>query len=169
MSVIVAPDPFRDEELAEPRKVFEDQGATVSLASTRPGTASGMLGARVKPDLLVAEAKAADYDAVVVVGGMGSPEHLWDHPSLHELLRQAAADGKVLGAICLSGAVLGKAGVAQGKHVTCWSSPEAIAALKDGGALYEKARVVVDGRVVTADGPTSSREFGEAVARVLQE
>jgi protease I len=167
--LVVAPDQFRDEELIEPRKALEAQGASVAVASTQAGPAVGMMGARVNADLAVSDARAADFDAVVVVGGMGSPAHLWEHAPLHSLLREVATAGGVIGAICLSGAVLAKAGLLRGKHATCWSSPEAVAAMNEGGALYEKARVVVDGRIVTADGPPSSREFGEALVRVLSE
>lgn len=166
--IVVAPDQFRDEEYAEPRKALEAAGAKTVVASTRPGTARGMLGARVEPSILVKDARPADYDGVVVVGGMGSPEFLWDHAPLHALLRDRAAAGKVVAAICLSGAVLGKAGVAKGRRATCWPDDAAIEALRAGGATYEKAGVVVDGRLVTADGPSSARKFGEAVVRALQ-
>ena len=164
---VVAPDGFRDEELLEPRKVLESAGASASVASTKAGSATGMLGGRIAATLLVRDAKPADWDAVVVVGGMGSPAHLWDHAPLHALLRDRAAAGKVVAAICLSGAVLGKAGVAKGKRATCWPDPAAIAALRAGGASYEESGVVADGKVITADGPPSARAFGEAVARAM--
>ena len=165
--LVVAPEGFRDEELAEPRKVLEAAGATATIASTKAGTATGMLGGRVAASLLVRDAKPADWDAVVVVGGMGSPAHLWEHAPLHALLRDRAAAGKVVAAICLSGAVLGRAGVARGKRATCWPDPAAIAALRAGGASYEKAGVVAEGKVITADGPPSARAFGEAIAKAM--
>ena len=165
--LVVAPDQFRDEELIEPRKALEEAGADVTVASTKEGTAKGMLGATVTPTLLVQDANAADWDGVVVVGGMGSPEHLWDCAPLHSLVQDRAAAGKIVGAICLSGAVLGKAGVAKGKKATCWPEPSAIAALEDGGAIYEKAGVIVDGNIVTGDGPPSAPEFGAALVRAL--
>jgi protease I len=166
--IVVAPEKFRDEELAEPKKVFEEAGAEVTLASTRPGPATGMLGARVAPQLIVEDAVSRDWDAVVVVGGTGSQQFLWDHAPLHSLLRKQVALKGIVGAICLSGAVLGKSGVAQGKRATCWPDPAAVAALRAGGATYQAADVVVDGNLVTADGPTSARKFGETVARALQ-
>jgi len=165
--MVVAPENFRDEELVEPRKALEKEGAKVVLASTRPGLATGMLGLQVKPDLLLEHAKASDYDGVVVVGGIGSPEHLWGNMALHALLKDRVNAGKVVGAICLSGAALARAGVAKGKRITCWPSPEAISTVRECGAVYEKYRVVVDGRIVTADGPPAAREFGEAVVRAL--
>lgn len=164
---VVAPDQFRDEELAEPKKILEAAGAEITVASTKAGTASGMLGAKVVPDLLVQDAHSADYDAIVVVGGMGSPQHLWNHAPLHALLKEASEAGKVIGTICLSGALLGKAGVAKGKRATCWPDENAVAALMEGGVTYEKGRVIVDGNIVTADGPPSARDFGETLAKAL--
>jgi protease I len=160
---VIAPEQFRDEELLEPKHVLEAAGARTAIASTKPGIATGMLGAKVMPSLPLREVKA-----VVVVGGMGSPKHLWDCAPLHAILRDCAAAGKVVAAICLSGAVLGKAGVAKGKRATCWPDDRAIAALKAGGAIYEKADVVEDGLVITADGPSSATKFGEAVVRAMQ-
>jgi len=165
--IVFAPEQFRDEELLEPRRVIEAAGARTALASTRTGVATGMLGARVMPQMLVKDAKAADYDAVVVVGGTGSPRHLWNDGPLLAILRDRAKAGKVVGAICLSGAVLGKSGIAKGRRATCWPDETAIAALRNGGAVYEKAGVVVDGNLVSADGPESAREFGEAVVKAM--
>jgi protease I len=166
---VIAPDQFRDEELAEPKKVLEAAGAEITVASTRAGPAKGMLGAHVVPDLLVEDAHPEDYDAVVVVGGMGSPEHLWNHAPLHALLQEASKAGKIIGTICLSGALLGKSGIARGKRATCWPDENAVAALMDGGVTYEKGRVLVDGNLVTADGPPSARDFGETLAKVLNQ
>lgn len=164
---VIAPEQFRDEELLEPKHLLEAAGARIAIASTKTGVATGMLGAKVMPQMLVRDAKAADYDAVVVVGGAGSPKHLWNHLPLLALVRDRANAGKVVGAICLSGAVLGKAGVAKGKRATCWPDETAIAALRNGGATYEKADVVVDGRLVSADGPPSAAKFAEAVATAM--
>jgi protease I len=164
---VFAPEQFRDEELLEPKRILEAAGARTALASTRTGVATGMLGARVMPQMLVRDAKAQDYDAVVVVGGMGSPRHLWNDGPLLAILRDRARAGKVVGAICLSGAVLGKSGIAKGRRATCWPDDTAIAALRNGGATYEKADVVVDGNLVSADGPASATKFGEAIVRAM--
>lgn len=164
--LVIAPDQFRDEELVEPKKALEAAGARVSISSTKEGIARGMLGAKVMPHCLVKDAKE-EWDAVVVVGGMGSPKHLWDHRPLHLLLQDRAKAGKVVGAICLSGAVLAKAGVARGKRATCWPDRAAVAALEAGGALYEKSPVVTDGKVVTADGPESAAAFGRALVEAM--
>lgn len=165
--MVVAPDQFRDEELLEPKKILEQEGAEVIVASTQPGEARGMLGARVRPDRQLSEVKAAEFDAVTVVGGMGSPEHLWDNSTLHGILREMKQSEKVVSAICLSGAALAKAGVLEGKAATVWPMPESLKALAEGKAKYQEKPVVQDGRVITANGPEAAREFGQTIVKEL--
>ena len=96
---VIAPERFRDEELAEPRRAAEQAGHQVMTASTRPGAAAGMLGARVTIDLLVSSARADDVDALVIVGGAGAPPHLWDHEPLRFLAIAVHAAGNPVAAI----------------------------------------------------------------------
>src|SRR5262245_2222932 len=165
--MVIAPKEFRDEELLQTKQVLEGAGAQVRVASNAQGPCLGMLGARVTPDVALAEASAKDYDAVVVVGGMGSPKHLWNDSKLHSLLKEAQGAGKVIGGICLSGAALAKAGVLEGKRATVWRTPESLAEMEKGKAKTAHDAVVVDGKVVTANGPEASREFGKEIARAL--
>ncbi len=67
--MVIAPDQFRDEEYLEPRRILEVRGCAVTVASTSIEPATGMLGAVVKPDTTIDKVKAADFDAVVFVGG----------------------------------------------------------------------------------------------------
>lgn len=166
--MVIAPEDFRDEELLEPKQILTDAGAKVTVASTRAGAASGMLGASVNPDVVVDTIKPGDYHAVVVVGGMGSPTHLWNHTKLHELLQHAAGNGGVAGGICLSGAVLAKAGILNGKRATVWAMDESLKALEEGKAQYTAEHVVADGNVITADGPEAATDFGHALVVALQ-
>ena len=163
----IAPTGFRDEELQQPKQVLEAEGAEVKVASTTKAECKGMLGARVKPDLEISQASADDYDAVVGVGGVGSPDHLWGNKDLHEILQKAAAANKVVGAICLSGAVLARAGVIQGKEATVYRTRESLQEFEKAGARYVAKDVVVSGNVVTAEGPAAATDFGRALARKL--
>jgi protease I len=167
--MIIAPEDFRDEELLEPKQLLTEAGAKVTVASTREGEATGMLGARIKPDAIVDTLKASDYHAVVIVGGMGSPTHLWHHNHVHKLLKETQSAGRVVGGICLSGAVLANAGVLAGKRATVYATDESIAALSAGKAQYVTDHVVHDGTVVTADGPEAASEFGRTLIHALQQ
>jgi protease I len=161
--MVIAPQDFRDEELSEPREIFEKEGWTVEIASTKICQASGMLGAVVPVTRILADIRPNDYDAVVVVGGMGSPGYLWNDARLHEILQTIEKNGKVVASICLSGAVLAKAGLLNGKKATVWEMPESLEALSRGGAVYTGEPVTVDGRIITANGPDAARDFGRTV------
>ncbi len=165
--MVIAQDQFRDEELAEPRKIFLDEGAEVVVASTAAGVAKGMLGARCQPDAQVCDVNPAHYDAIVIVGGMGSPTYLWENTTVHRLLQQMDKDEKVVAGICLSGAVLAKAGVLKNKEATVWPCTESLAALAEGEARYLKKPVVFDGRTVTAVGPEAAHDFGQTIVEKL--
>lgn len=165
--MIIAPDQFRDEELLVPRQRFEREGWSVDTVSTRTGESQGMLGAveNVRHDLGYAEEQIRQqaYDAAIVVGGMGSPEYLWNDAQLHGALKQVKEQGRVVAAICLSGAVLAKAGLLNGKRATVWEMPESVAVFKENGVDYTGEPVTVDGNFVTANGPDAAADFAEAV------
>ncbi|MBX9879005.1 MAG: DJ-1/PfpI family protein [Candidatus Obscuribacterales bacterium] len=165
--MVIAPEEFRDEELLTPKEILEAAGAQVDVASTRMGEAKGMLGAKVSPSLTVQDANASNYQGVIVVGGMGSPSHLWSDTSLHKIISHLNDKGEVVAAICLSGAVLAKAGVLRSKKATVWPDETAINVLKEGQAQYLKEHVVADGNIITADGPEAAKKFGETIVETL--
>ncbi|MBI1848902.1 MAG: DJ-1/PfpI family protein [Planctomycetes bacterium] len=165
--MVVAPDQFRDEELLEPKRILETAGATVKVASTKASAAKGMLGATVKPDLVLSAARPDEYDAVVVVGGMGSPKYLWGDASLHDVLRKTFAAGRVIGGICLSGAALARAGVLREKEATVYKTPDSLAELSEGGARFVDKPVIVSGNVITANGPQAATAFGNALVQAI--
>jgi protease I len=162
--MVIASQKFRDEELFVPRKALADAGADVTLAASSLEEATGMLGGKARADLLLADAKAADYDAVVFVGGSGAKEYL-DSAAAHGLARSALEEGKVLGAICLAPGILANAGLLDGRKATCYGG--GAANLKARGAQYTGGSVEVDGRIVTADGPRSAQAFAEALIKAL--
>ena len=162
--MVVAPSNFRDPEYYEPKKVLEESGIKVLTASTGK-TAKGAEGGVVNVDVLLKDANASDYDAVVFIGGPGA--YLFhDDKTAHELARDIVSAGKVLGAICAAAGTIAKAGVLNGKKATCFSGVADI--LKAGGAVYTADCVTTDGKIVTADGPRSAKAFGEALVKALR-
>jgi protease I len=164
--MIIAHDGFRDEELMEPKAVLEGQGAEVVVASSSLGEARGMKGATVKPDILLDELDASQFDAVIFVGGVGASEY-WDNPKAHEIARKALDSGRIVAAICIAPVTLANAGLLQGKKATVYPSEKG--KLEAKGAVCTGANVEVDGRIITANGPSAARKFGEAIARKLGE
>jgi len=166
--MVVAQEGFRDEELFVPEDIFSAAGAMVVIASNSTEMAHGMLGGDVEPDLAIFRIKPDHLDALVIVGGEGSKRHLWSDPTLLEKVKDAYDRGKIVAAICLSGVVLAQAGVLKGRRATVYPERVAVAELRRHGATYEDTGVVVDGNVVTAQGPGQAREFAEAILGLQQ-
>ncbi|MBY0405223.1 MAG: DJ-1/PfpI family protein [Cyanobacteria bacterium] len=166
--MVISPNNFRDEELSIPRLRFQEQGWIVEVVSTEPGTFKGMLGAVETVEKSIDSVSPQAYDAVVVVGGMGSLTHLWNHPGLHHCIQAFQHQNKPIAAICLSGAVLAKAGVLKGKNATVWETPESVVALQQGGAHYTGEALTLDGNIVTANGPEVAAAFAQSVVEVVE-
>ena len=69
--------------------------------------------------------------------------------------------------VLLGVGLLAKAGLLEGKAATIWVTSDALRALKEGGARYEKKPVVIAAGLVTADGPASAESFGNIFAELL--
>lgn len=165
---VIAPKDFRDEELLVPRQILTDAGFKVTTVSTQTGKATGMLGAEETITQSLDDITIADYDGVVVVGGMGSIEYLWPNTTLHAYLNDVYTRGGVVGGICLSGAVPALAGLTQSKRLTVWETPESRAAIEDNGGIFTGEACTIDGRLVTANGPEAAQQFGDALVSVLK-
>lgn len=164
VAMVVAHEGFRDEELIIPKELLEEAGAGVWVVSTELTPAKGKLGAEIGVDRLLAELHIPEVDALVFIGGPGCRQFFHDEIS-HRLLHEASEKNKIIGSICSAGATLAKAGVLRGKQAT--SYPTEREDLLGGGAEYLDQPVVVDGRIVTANGPGAAQEFGEALIRLL--
>jgi len=162
--MVIAPEVFRDEEYAIPKDVLEGRGARVSTGSLRAGVCHGKLGMTAEATLSVADADAADYDAVVFIGG-GGAEVFFDDPAAHALARAAGERGLVLAAICIAPSILAHAGLLDGVHATAFPSQRDD--LMAHGAIWSNGPVEVDGRTVTANGPDAAADFGLAIANLL--
>ncbi|MDI6811528.1 MAG: DJ-1/PfpI family protein [archaeon] len=165
--MVIAPEDFRDEELFEPKAIFEQRGAKVTISSTSTDTAKGMIGGEVKPDLKISEVDVENYDAIVIVGGVGSREYLWEDEELRTLVTEAYGKDKVVAAICISPVVLAKAGVLEGKKATVFPDRGAINELEQSGATYVDQSVVVFDKVVTGRDTASADEFALKISSLL--
>ena len=161
---IIAPKNFRDEELTEPRRVLEGYKAKTLVASNTLSTCTGMLGAKVTPNLTLDKVQVYDYDAVIFVGGSGSTVYYEDKTAL-SIARESNLKGRLTCSICLASGTLAGAGVLKGKDATGW--PDTKVLVERNGGIYTGRDVEVSGRVITAKGPAVARQFGEAIAKAL--
>ncbi len=165
IAMFIAFQGFRDEEYIEPKKALEAAGHRVTTVSTARGEARGKFRLTAQVDKTVDEIRAADYDALTLVGGPGALEHL-DNPRVHALFAEALAQGKVVGAICISPVVLAHAGLLEGRTVTCF--PDGSAEVEKGGGKYTGSDLEVDGKLITANGPVPAKKYGQALAEALK-
>jgi deglycase len=158
---------FRDEEFFEPKKILEDEGASVVVASTTARMCRGMNGGVAQAQIAIADAKPDDYAAVVLCGGSSVPEFFWNDKKLQELVAAMSAAGKVVGAICLSTVVLAKAKLLAGREATVYFLPQAIEELKTAGAKYVQDTLIIHNNIILAEGPPDSQRFGQAIRSAL--
>jgi protease I len=162
--MVIASQQFRDEEYLVPKGLLEAAGAKVTTASSKLGPAKGMLGAVAKPDILLKDAKSADFDAIVFVGGGGAKEY-WSDATAHKLATEFNAKGKPTSAICIAPVTLANAGLLKGKAMTAW--PDVVERIVGKGGVKKTEGCVRDGNIITADGPESAEAFGKALVEAL--
>jgi protease I len=159
---------FRDEEFFEPKKILEDEGVKVVVASTSVRTCRGMKGGTVQSDLAIADAKADEYAGLILCGGSSVPDVFWNDKKLQELAVAMASAGKVIAAICLSTVVLAKAKLLADREATVYFLPEAIEELKAAGAKYVPETLLIHNNIILAEGPPDSQRFGQAIRSALE-
>lgn len=165
--LVIAFEGFQPDEYSQPKQLLEAAGVTVVTASDKMGEAiSKWERLRVKVDLTLDDVKVDDYDGVFFIGGPGALAHL-DNELSYKIANSIL--DKVHGAICISPRILAHAGVLKGKKATGWDlDGELSGILTSAGAEYVKKSVVVDGNLITADGPEAAVEFGKAIVKLLK-
>ncbi|OPX72415.1 MAG: Intracellular protease 1 [Methanoregulaceae archaeon PtaB.Bin108] len=166
--IVVPPENFRDEELADPVSAFQAAGIAFDIVSTRQGMCKGMLGARVMATRVLEDVEPGEYEGIMIVGGSGSPVHLWDNEMLIKLVKYFHKNGKLVAAICLSPVVLARAGILKGRTAACFMNPASKREILREGAYISEKPVVVDGSIITANGPVAAKEFAGAIIKQLK-
>ena len=113
-------------------------------------------GYGLESDLAFDQVHVEEYAAVLILGGR-APEYLRNNAKLLEIVRAFDAQGKWIFAICHGVQVLAAAGLAAGKHVTCYEHVRMEAEMA--GATYVADQTVRDGRLVTAQTWQSHPSF----------
>ena len=163
--MIIAARQFQETEFREPKEIFNNESANVTIASSTLSMATGG-NLSVKPDILINDVKVKDFDAIVFIGGFGVTEY-FENPQAHRIARQALEANKILAAICMAPRILANAGVLKGKKATCF--PNVKEDIKDKGAIVTGEMVERDGNIITGNGPGAATKFGETIASALSE
>ena len=169
--LIVATDGFEEWELFGPREILSKRGAEVVLASLKRDPIQATIhddpGKTIRPDLTVDEAKAEDFHALIIPGGVRNPDQLRMHPQVVELIRDFHAQGKPIGAICHGPWLLVEADLLRGRTATSW--PSIRTDLRNAGANVVDEPAVTDGNIVTSRNPQDVQEFTEALIDLIED
>ncbi|MFM7109320.1 MAG: type 1 glutamine amidotransferase domain-containing protein [Planctomycetaceae bacterium] len=158
--VLVGED-YEDLELWYPKLRIEEAGGHVTLAGSMPGrTYSGKHGYPCTSDAAISDMEASDFHGIVIPGGW-MPDSLRRDPPVLDLVREFAAHGRLVAAICHGGWIPISAGVYRGVRVT--GSPGIKDDLVNAGAIWEDTPVVVDRHYVSSRRPADLPDFMAAI------
>jgi protease I len=166
---ILATDGFEQSELMEPRKALKEAGATTIVVSPKDGNIKGWKskdwGESVAVDKTLNQVSPDDFEALVLPGGVMNPDRLRMEPKAVEFVRDFAATGKPIAAICHGPWLLVEANVARGRTVTSW--PSLRTDLANAGAKWVDQEVVTDGQFITSRKPDDIPAFSRRVIEVV--
>jgi protease I len=158
---VLATNGFEQSELEKPVAALKAAGADVDVISLEAGQIQGMehdeKGRKVDVDKALGSAKAADYDALVLPGGVANPDKLRMQTTAVDFVRSFAEAGKPIAAICHGPWTLINAEAIDGRKMTSWPSLEAD--LRNAGADWVDQEVVVDRGLVTSRKPDDLPAF----------
>ena len=163
----LATDGFEDSELTSPWLAVTDAGATAVLIAPGASTITGKNGHEQPVDATSAEAEAADYDALVLPGGVVNADDLRLDTAAVRFARDFFAQHKPVGAICHAAWLLVEADVLGGRTLT--SYPSLHTDLVNAGATWRDDEVVVDAGLVSSRTPDDLPAFNEKLVEAIAE
>lgn len=158
---ILSTNGFEDSELTSPKEAVEAAGGATTVVSTESGEIEGKNGTKVAVDTTSADAKASDFDALILPGGTGNADTIRTDEDAVALVRDFATAGKPIGVICHGGWILTDADVIRGVTLTSFKSVKTD--LANAGANWVDEEVVVDGNFISSRTPNDLPAFNKAI------
>jgi protease I len=155
-AVMIGPQ-FEDTEATYPYYRLQEAGAAVELIGIEGGvTVAGKHGQPLETGLAAADIDVDDIDLLVIAGGLG-PDKLRADTGVKRLVRDLDRAGKPIAFICHAAWVPISAGILEGRR--CTSVPQIADDVRNAGAEWEDAEVVVDGNLVSSRRPPDLPAF----------
>jgi protease I len=168
IAFLVAPEGVEQVELTEPWKAVEGEGATPELVSTDDGEIQAFnhldKADTFKVDRAVGDAKASDYDGLVLPGGVANPDFLRMDEQAVAFARSFFEEAKPVGVICHGPWTLVEADVLKGRTITSW--PSLKTDIHNAGGKWVDEEVVVDEGLVSSRNPDDLPAF---CAKIVEE
>jgi protease I len=168
---ILVTDGFEQSELLEPRKALDDAGATTMVVSPAGSKVKGWnhkeWGNEIPVDVPLNEAKAEDFHALLLPGGVMNPDKLRMQPEAVQFVKHFTDSGKPVAAICHGPWTLIEAEAVRGQTVTSW--PSLKTDLKNAGAKWVDKEVIRDRTLVTSRKPDDIPAFNREMIQLFSE
>jgi protease I len=146
VAFLVAPEGVEQVELTEPWKAIREAGGTPLLVSLESGEIQAFdhldKADRFPVDKVVSEVPSADFDALVLPGGVANPDNLRMNDEAVKFIAGFFTEGKPVAAICHAPWTLIEAGVVSGRNMTSW--PSLRTDITNAGGQWADEEVVVD-------------------------
>ena len=163
----LATDGFEDSELASPWQSVLGAGGEPVLVAPQPGSITGEHGHGVAVDLVTADARADDFDALVLPGGVVNADHLRLDRDAVRFARAFFEQHKPVAVICHGAWILTDADVVRGRTLT--SYPSLRTDLQNAGATWVDEEVVVDSGLVSSRTPDDLPAFTDKLLEEVAE
>jgi len=164
--LILVEQAYEDLELWYPKIRLQEEGMRVVVAGPERIRYDGKYGYPCTPDITLDQARADDFDALVIPGGW-APDRLRRLPPVLELVRAFDRATKPIAMICHAGWVPISARILSGRQVT------GVSAIRDdlenAGARFLDRSVVVDGHLISSRTPADLPDFCRALVAALKE
>lgn len=169
---IITENGFEEVELTSPKQALEDAGAKVTIISSAKnkevrGWKDGNWSITIDVDHSIDDARAADYDALMIPGGVINPDKMRRQDAFINFARQFLESGKPVAAICHGPQLLIETGLLKGRVMT--SFPGIKTDLKNAGVQWEDKEVVVDQGLVTSRSPADLEAFNKKMLEEIRE
>lgn len=170
VAILVA-DGFEQVELTDPKSALEEAGAQTEIVSPAEGEVEGWhhfdAGDKFPVDVPLDEADAANYNALLLPGGVANPDQLRMNPKAVAFVKAFFDAGKPVAAICHGPWTLIEAGAVKGRTLTSWPSLQTD--LKNAGAKWVNEKVVTDNGLVTSRKPQDIPAFNQKMIEEFAE
>jgi protease I len=168
VAILVA-DGFEQVELTGPKEALEEAGAVTRIVSPNEESVAGWhhydAGDLFDVDVPLASADAADFDALLLPGGVANPDQLRMKPEAVEFVKAFFDAGKPVAAICHGPWTLIEAGAVEGRTMTSW--PSIKTDLINAGAKWVDEQVVADNGLVTSRKPDDIPAFNQKMIELF--
>jgi protease I len=168
---ILATDGVEQSEITDPRKALDDAGADTTLVSPKAGTIKAWQhdrwGDELRVDLAIEQAIVDNFDALLIPGGVMSPDRLRMNRRAVEFVQRFVNSGKPVAAICHGPWMLVEANAVRGRTVTSWPSLQTD--IRNAGGDWVDREVATDEGIVTSRKPDDIPAFNKKMIEEFAE